>query len=89
MWFALGRALIAAGKAPDAIRWFEQLAASKYESIAFPLEYVRSFYYLGTLYEKVNEPVKAREAYRRFAGYWKDGDIDRDKVAEAMRKSTP
>ena len=30
----------------------------------------------------------AGEHYRRFLNYWKDGDIDRDKVAEAMKKIT-
>jgi len=30
--------------------------------------------------------TKSREAYRRFVGYWKDGDLDRDRIAEAQRK---
>ena len=30
--------------------------------------------------------TKAREAYRRFVGFWKDGDIDRERIAEAERK---
>jgi hypothetical protein len=29
---------------------------------------------------------EAREYYRRFVDYWKDGDIDREQVEEALRK---
>jgi len=35
---------------------------------------------------EANSSGKAGEAYRRFVGYWKDGDLDRDRVAEAQRK---
>jgi len=31
--------------------------------------------------------VKARQYYARFASYWKDGDLDRLQVDEALRKS--
>ncbi|HXG87111.1 MAG TPA: hypothetical protein VNJ02_02155 [Vicinamibacterales bacterium] len=51
------------------------------------MSFVRSFYFLGQLHETRGDHIKARDAYRRFAGYWKDGDLDRERVAEAQRKS--
>jgi hypothetical protein len=30
--------------------------------------------------------AKAREYYRRFYEYWKDGDLDRERVEEAQSK---
>jgi len=47
---------------------------------------VRSFYYLGQIEEQAGEREKAREHYRRFVSYWKDGDLDRERVADAERK---
>jgi hypothetical protein len=38
---------------------------------------------MGKIYEKRGEMERAREYYRRLLEYWKDGDIDRDRVAEA------
>ena len=51
-----------------------------------PIDFVRSFYFLGRIYEQQGDKVKSREAYRRFVGYWKDGDLDRDRITEAQRK---
>ena len=42
-----------------------------------------------TIYDSVAaslDSAKAREMYRRFVGYWKDGDLDRERVAEAEKK---
>ena len=62
------------------------MAASGYERARSPIEYVRSFYFLGRIYEQQGDAAKSREAYRRFVGYWKDGDLDRDRIAEAQKK---
>lgn len=51
-----------------------------------PLEYVRSLYYLAQIAERQGDRAAARDHYARFLRYWKDGDVDRDKVAEATRK---
>jgi hypothetical protein len=48
--------------------------------------YVRSFFHLGQIAEKKGEKAAARKHYERFLFYWKDGDTDRDRVAEAQRK---
>jgi eukaryotic-like serine/threonine-protein kinase len=86
IWFALGEAHLRAGKPAEATPWFEKITTSGYERATLPIEFVRSFYHLGGLYERAGESAKAREAYRRFVGYWKDGDLDRDRVAEAQKK---
>jgi tetratricopeptide (TPR) repeat protein/TolB-like protein/predicted Ser/Thr protein kinase len=86
VWYALARAYAESGRDAEAIPWFERVAAATYERSGQPVEYVRSFYFLGGLYEKRGDAAKAREAYRRFAGYWTNGDVDRGRVAEAESK---
>jgi tetratricopeptide (TPR) repeat protein len=88
IWYGLGEAYVAAGRDRDAARSFQRVADAGYERFAFPMEYVRSFYFLGRIHERSGNIAKAREAYRRFVGYWKDGDLDRDRIVEAERKLT-
>ena len=47
---------------------------------------MRSFYFLGRIYEQQGDTAKSREAYSRFVGYWKGGDLDRERIAEALKK---
>lgn len=47
---------------------------------------MRSFYFLGKIHENGGEVEKARRNYRRFVEYGKDGDLDRERVAEAEKK---
>jgi hypothetical protein len=56
------------------------------EHISCPIPYVRSFYYLGKIYEQQGELEKARKHYRPFFDYWKEGELDRPRVEEAARK---
>jgi eukaryotic-like serine/threonine-protein kinase len=86
IWSTLGQAMLAAGRPAEARPWFEKVAASGYERAREPIDFVRSFYFLGRIYEQQGDPAKARESYRRFVTYWKDGDLDRDRIAEAQRK---
>jgi serine/threonine protein kinase/tetratricopeptide (TPR) repeat protein len=88
VWSSLGEALLKAGRPAEARPWFEKVAGSGSAHARQPFEYVRSFYFLGRIYEQQGDPAKARDAYRRFVGYWKDGDLDRDRIAEAQRKIT-
>jgi serine/threonine protein kinase/tetratricopeptide (TPR) repeat protein len=85
-WSSLGQALYEAGKPDEARQWFEKVAGSGYERARQPFEFVRSFYYLGKIYENQGDAAKARESYQRFVKYWKDGDLDRDRIAEAQKK---
>jgi len=86
IWFALGQAYLGAGRPKDAAPWFQKVVDRSVERQFQPFEFVRSWYYLGTIREQAGDAAGAREAYRRFASYWKDGTIDRDHVAEAQRK---
>jgi tetratricopeptide (TPR) repeat protein len=86
IWYALGEAYLAAGRDREAAQSFQRVADAGYERFAWPIQYVRSFYFLGQINEKSGDAVKAREAYRRFLGYWKDGDLDRSRVAEVEQK---
>jgi len=86
IWSTLGEAMLAAGRPAEARPWFEKVAGSGYERARQPIEFVRSFYFLGKIYEQQGDMAKARESYRRFVHYWKDGDLDRDRIAEAHKK---
>ncbi len=77
IWFALGSAYLAAGKNADAARQFQRIIDSP-ARIGTPIEFVRSLYFLGQIAERQGDRDKSRAYYRRFVGYWADGDIDRD-----------
>jgi tetratricopeptide (TPR) repeat protein len=86
IWFALGQAHLGAGNAAEARGWFERIVNGPYERALRPIEYVRSLYHLAGIAEGAGDAAKAVEYYRRFLGYWGDGEIDRDKVEIARRK---
>ncbi len=85
IWFDLAQAYLAKGDDAQARRRLERLIAGA-EHLAYPLQFVRSLYLLGQIAERAGDRDKAREYYQRFVGYWGDGEIDRDKVAEAKNK---
>ncbi len=86
IWSALGRALFEAGRPGEALPWFQKVAGSGHEHLREPIDFVRSFYFLGRIYEQQGDTAKSHDAYRRFVNYWKDGDLDRDRIAEAQKK---
>jgi len=86
IWFALGEAYFDAGRIREAEPWFQKVVDRSAERTYEPVEFVRSWYYLAKIREERGDTAGAREAYRRFATYWKDGTLDRDRVAEAERK---
>ena len=63
-----------------------RLPGSGDERAREPIDFVRSFYFLGRIYEQQGDKVESQAAYRRFVGYWKGGDLDRDRITEAQRK---
>jgi tetratricopeptide (TPR) repeat protein len=87
IWHALASAYLAAGREDNAAKWFRRITESTTERLSWPIPYVRSFYFLGKIHENRGEMDKARGYYRRFYEYWKDGDIDGERVKEAKRKS--
>jgi tetratricopeptide (TPR) repeat protein len=86
IWFSMATACWANGEVEKAANWFQQITESSGEHINWPIPYVRSFYFLGKLYENRGEMDQARGYYRRFYEYWKDGDMDRERVGEALSK---
>ena len=86
--YVRGRAKLGLGDAAAAKPHFETIVNGGYWRLFIPIEYVRSHYYLAQIAEKAGDTARASEHYRRFLFYWKDGDIDRDKVAEATKKTS-
>ena len=87
VWSALGTAHLRAGRLDQARQNFERVADSGARHLLAPVVYVESLYQLGHIAERQGDSVKAREHYTRFLSYWKDGDLRRDWVAEAQRKT--
>jgi tetratricopeptide (TPR) repeat protein len=85
--YGLAAALLDAGRDAEAVPYFEFVTKADAGRIWYPMLYVRSFYFLARIAEKKGEKEAARKNYERFLFYWKDGDTDRDRVAEAQRKA--
>jgi serine/threonine protein kinase/tetratricopeptide (TPR) repeat protein len=86
IWFSLAKAYRESGDEEEAAQWFQRVADSTNEHVQWPIPYVRSFYFLGKIHESRGDMEKTREYYRRFYEYWKDGDMDRERVEEAGKK---
>jgi tetratricopeptide (TPR) repeat protein len=87
VWYWLARAHLAAGNDAEAAVRFQRLVDSGIERANRPIEYVKSLYYLAQVAERQGDRSKAGEYYRRFLTYWGDGDLGRDLVADARRKT--
>ena len=86
--YIAGRARLALGDSSAAVRHFQTVADAGYLRLFHPVEYVRSLFYLGQIADRQGDRARAREFYSRFLRYWKDGDVDRDQVAEALKKTS-
>ena len=86
IWFALGSAYLAAGDDAEAAARFNRIIDGGIARVSYPVEFVRSLYFLGQIADRQGERDKARAFYRRFVDYWGDGDMDRDRVADARKK---
>jgi tetratricopeptide (TPR) repeat protein len=86
-WYSLASAQLATGDESQAAEWLQKIVTKtgndRYYS---PIPYVRSFYFLGKVHENRGEMDQARHYYQRFLDFWKDGDMDRDRVEEALQK---
>jgi serine/threonine protein kinase/TolB-like protein/tetratricopeptide (TPR) repeat protein len=82
VWHELGRAYL---ELEDAVRAEELFRRAREDrsSIMYPVQSVRSLYFLGRLLAQRGDEAGARAAYEHFLAYWGEGDIDRDRVAEA------
>jgi pentatricopeptide repeat protein len=86
VWYSLASAYLAAGQGDEAAEWFERIIESGVERNLWAVEYIRSLYFLGKISENRGDMEQAREYYRRFYDFWKDGDLDRERVEEVQRK---
>jgi tetratricopeptide (TPR) repeat protein len=86
IWFDMAAASLKAGDIEEAKTRFQRIVDSGAMRTVYPLQFVRSLYFLGQINERQGDAEKARALYRRFVQYWGDGDVDRDRVAEARRK---
>ena len=86
--YVQGLAHLGLGNTDAARQHFESIVNAGYMRLYTPLEYVRSHYYLAQIAERAGDTAQARAHYRRFLFYWRDGDIDRGKVAEAIKKTS-
>lgn len=86
IWFSLATAYLAAGDESRAADWLERITRSDSERLAWPILYVRSFYLLGKIHERRGERAEANALFERFARWWKDGDLDRDRITEVERR---
>ncbi|HEY6211359.1 MAG TPA: FlgO family outer membrane protein, partial [Vicinamibacterales bacterium] len=84
--FDLARAYFDAGNDGEAASRFERIVNGGVRRAFIPVVYVRSLYFLGQISERKGDRAKAIDYYRRFVGYWGEGDIDRDRVADARKK---
>ncbi len=86
IWFHLGSAYLAAGNDSEAARRFQRIVDVGPTRLTAPMEYVRSLYLLGQIHDRRGDRPKAADFYRKFLQYWADGDLDRERVADAQKK---
>src|SRR5262249_32216164 len=88
VWYSLAEADLALHRDAAAATRLQQVIGSGPLRTVYPIQFVRSLYFLGQISERKGDRAKASEYYRKFLQYWGDGDIDRDRVADARRKTT-
>jgi serine/threonine protein kinase/tetratricopeptide (TPR) repeat protein/TolB-like protein len=74
---------LASGDTTEAGALFERITQAGSQRIYYPLEFIRSFYFLGKIAEDGGDVDAARRYYQRFLDYWDNGDIDTDRVEAA------
>ena len=84
--FDLGSAYLDSGNDTEAAARFDRIVKGGTQRTNNPIEFVRSLYFLGQISERKSERDKARDYYRRFVQYRGDGEMDRDRVADARKK---
>jgi serine/threonine protein kinase/tetratricopeptide (TPR) repeat protein len=86
IWFDFANAQMQAGNLAGAKTRFQRIVDGGTMRTGYPIEFVRSLYFLGQISERQGDADKARAFYRRFVQYWGGGDIDRERVYEARKK---
>ena len=84
--FELAAAYFDGGNLAEAESRFDKIVNGGVRRSGDPVVFVRSLYFLGRINEQRGDRVKAAAYYKRLVQYWGDGDLDRDRVAEARKK---
>ena len=84
--YALASAYLETGDNEQARETFQRIVDTRIERLAYPIDYVRSLYFLGQLHERRGDEEGASDYYGRFLAHWGDGDLDRERVDEARAK---
>ena len=86
LWYSIASAYLAAGRDAEAVPWLERITTIGHEHVYAFLPYVRSHFLLAQILDKRGDAARAKQLYARFVGFWRDGEIDRAQVAEALKK---
>ncbi len=84
--FELASAFLDAKDDAQAAPRLERIVTSGLLRATQPMPFVRSLYLLGQISERKGDRAKATEYYRRFLKYWGTGDMDRQRVADALAR---
>ena len=83
--FYLAQAYMGSGEAEKAAEQLKLIVDSGMRRAFRPDLYVRSFYLLGQIALERGDLEEAKTYFQRFLDHWADGDLDRDRVAQAKR----
>ena len=83
--YYLAKAYLGAGEVDKAVPLLQKITESGWSRVYRPVIYVRSYALLGQLALERGDLDQARAYYQRFLDHWADGEMDRDRVAQARR----
>ncbi len=85
--YALATRLSEQNRHAEAAATFADIVACSDAILQWPLPYTRALYRVGEQYARGSggDIERAREAYTQFLHLWRDGEIDREAVAEASQ----
>ena len=82
----LAAAYYQSGDLARAEEQFRKIASLGVGRLRFGDTYVKSFFWLGKVYERMGKKAKARENYRKFLDLWKDADPGLPEVEDAKKR---
>jgi tetratricopeptide (TPR) repeat protein len=83
--YFLAEAYMGSGDGDKAAEHLRRIINSGTRRVFRPGRYVRSYYLLGQMALERGDLEGARTYYQRFLDHWADGDVDRERVAQAKR----
>jgi len=83
---SLGKAYYLAGDLENAAQEFEKAAAITTGKLSYGDVYVRSYFMLGRVYQKMGQTEKAVKNYEKFLEFWKDADPGLSEAQEARAR---